>query len=203
MSTTEFNGQFCAGDGDVNFLRLIDESFAFFDPNPFVPNVAMLYKPAWNTFAEGANWRGWWIQNSYGFSYAATPFLGEPWFSILQRSWDMYWKTQGDGRRMGLYGGSPTANHLSSLIAPDGCLGDCASNEGIAYKQGDGDPAVHDWFYEATAAGVVMQAEMLLRTRDQTMLAKYLPQMARACDFIERTRDPDNHLFLVGPACNL
>ena len=27
--------------------------------------------------------------------------------------------------------------------------------------------------------------------------------MERACDFIERTRDPKNNLFLVGPACNL
>jgi len=27
--------------------------------------------------------------------------------------------------------------------------------------------------------------------------------MERACDFIEKTRDPKNNLFLVGPACNL
>ena len=27
--------------------------------------------------------------------------------------------------------------------------------------------------------------------------------MERACDSIERTRDPKNNLFLVGPACNL
>jgi hypothetical protein len=62
---------------------------------------------------------------------------------------------------------------------------------------------VHDWFYEATAAGLVMQAEILLTSRDRKALAHYLPKMERACDAIERTRDPENNLFLVGPACNL
>ena len=62
---------------------------------------------------------------------------------------------------------------------------------------------IHDWFYEATAAGVVMQAEILLTSRDRKAMAHYLPKMERACDFIEKTRDPKNNLFLVGPACNL
>lgn len=70
-------GQYCEGKGDADFLRLIDESFAFFHPNPTVPNITMLYKPEWDTFTEGAGWGAWWIQNSYGFSYAATPFLEE------------------------------------------------------------------------------------------------------------------------------
>jgi hypothetical protein len=73
----------------------------------------------------------------------------------------------------------------------------------IAYKQGDGDPKVHDWFYEATAAGIVMQAEILLTNRDQKAIDRYLPKMERACNCIEKTRDPKNNLFLVGPACNL
>jgi len=203
MIQKSFKGHYCEGEGDEAFLRLIDESFAFFHPNATVPNIAMLYKPEWDTFAEGCNWKGWWIQNSYGFSYAATPFLAEPWFSILQRSWNLFWDNQGDGRRMGLHGGSPTANHLSPLIAPDGCLGDCAAPGQIAYKQGDGKAEDHDWFYEATAAGVVMQAEILLRHRDLAAVRTYLSKMERACDFIEKTRDPKNNLFLVGPACNL
>ena len=65
------------------------------------------------------------------------------------------------------------------------------------------DSDVHDWFYEATAAGVVMQAEILLANRDTNALVHYLPKTERACDFIERARDPKNHLFLAGPACNL
>ena len=69
--------------------------------------------------------------------------------------------------------------------------------------QGDGDRSVHARFYEAAAAGVVMQAEILPVSRNIGALAAYLPNMKRARDFIERTRDPRNNLFLVGPACNL
>src|SRR5512135_1177988 len=103
---TIYEGKYCSGTGDVEFLRLIDESFAFFHPNPVVPNLTMVYEPRWDTFVEGAGWGGWWIQNAYGFSYAATPFLQEPWFSTLQRSWDLHWDNQGDGKRMSLWGGS-------------------------------------------------------------------------------------------------
>jgi hypothetical protein len=62
---------------------------------------------------------------------------------------------------------------------------------------------MHDWFYEATAACLVMQAEILLANHDKEALSRYLPKMERACNFIERTRDTKNNLFLVGPACNL
>lgn len=205
-----YNGKFCQGEGDLKFLRLIDESFAFFHPNPAVPNLTMVYKPEWDTFTEGAGWGAWWIQNSYGFSYAVTPFLEEPWFTILQRSWDIFWDNQGDGKRMGMLNGKPIVDGLptkgfplSTLIAPDGCLGDGALPGEIAYKQGDGNVVIHDWFYETTAAGVVMQCEILLTSRDTKAIAYYLPKMERACDFIEKTRDPKNNLFLVGPACNL
>jgi hypothetical protein len=197
-----YEGKYCSGTGDTDFLRLIDESFAFFHSNPVVPNLTMIYNEEWNTFIEGAGWGGWWIQNSYGFSYAATPFLQEPWFSILQQSWDLFWDNQGDGIRKGLWGDG-TPNKLSELVAPDGCLGDVAAPGKIVYKQGDSDVNMHDWFYEATAACLVMQAEILLANRDETALSHYLPKMERACDFIERTRDEKNNLFLVGPACNL
>lgn len=201
---SRYDGKFCAGAGDVAGLKLIDESFAFLHADPRVPNLTMVYQPDWDTFCEGAGWGGWWIQNSYGFSYAATPFLQEPWFSTLQRSWDLFWDNQGDGQRMGNMGGGDDVNHpLKKLVAPDGCLGDCACPGKIVYKQGDGDPQNHDWFHEATAAGVVMQAEILLVQRDRKALARYLPKMEKACDSIEKTRDPKNNLFLVGPACNL
>ncbi len=198
----QYDGRFCSGKGDVDFLRLIDESFAFFHPNPTVPNLTMVYKPEWDTFTEGAGWGAWWIQNSYGFSYSVTPILEEPWSTLLQHSWDLFWDNQGDGKRKGAWGdGKP--NQLSELVAPDGCLGDAAAPGKIAYRQGDGKVKIHDWFYEATAAGVVMQAEILLVNRDLKMVRRYLPHMERACNFIEKTRDPGNNLFLVGPACNL
>ncbi len=125
--SNRFEGKYCDGVGDLGYLRLIDESFAFLHANPYLPNLTMVYQPDWDTFEEGAGWGGWWIQNGYGFSYAATPFLQEPWFSTLQHSWDLFWSNQGDGKRMGLWGGSATASPpLSSLVATDGCLGDCA-----------------------------------------------------------------------------
>lgn len=200
--TDTYEGSFVSGTGDVDFLRLIDESFAFFNPNPVVPNLTMVYRPDWDTFTEGAGWGAWWIQNSYGFSYAVTPFLQEPWFSMLQRSWDLFWDNQGDGVRKGMWG-SDTTRILHQLIAPDGCLGDAAAPGQIAYRQGDGDVKSHDWFYEATAAGIVMQSEILLASRNMNAISKYLPHMERSCDFIERARDTLNNLFLVGPACNL
>lgn len=198
-----YDGAFVSGEGDTTFLRLIDESFAFFHPNPVLPNLTMVYNPDWDTFVEGAGWGGWWIQNSYGFSYSATPFLQEPWFSMLQRSWDMHWNNQGDGKRKSMWGGSEKATWFSYLVGPEGSLGDMASPEWIAYKQGDGDQELHDWFYEAAAAGLVMQAEILLVNRDLKAIQYYLPKMERAADFIEKTRDPRNNLFLVGPASNL
>jgi len=202
LSDREYKGKYCSGKGDIGYLQMIDESFAFFHPNPVVPNLTMLYNSGWDTFVEGAGWGAWWIQNSYGFSYAATPFLLEPWISILQHSWDLFWDNQGDGVRKGMWGDG-TPNKLSELVAPDGGLGDTAAPGKIIYKQGDGDVDMHDWFYEATAACLVMQAEILLSNRDMTALTHYLPKMERACNFIERTRDPKNNLFLVGPACNL
>ena len=202
LKTFTYEGKYCSGAGDINFLRLIDESFAFFHPNPVVPNLTMIYNADWDTFTEGAGWGAWWIQNSYGFSYSATPFLQEPWSGVLQRSWDLFWDNQGDGKRKGGWG-EETPNQLSELVAPDGSLGDAAAPKHIIYKQGDGDVKMHEWFYEATAAGVVMQSEILLVNHDKKACDHYLPKMERACDFIEKTRDPKNNLFLVGPACNL
>ena len=202
-SSISYDGKFCSGSGDINYLRLIDESFAFLNPNPVVPNVSMIYEPKWDTFVEGAGWNAWWIQNSYGFSYAATPFLKEPWFSLLQNSWDLFWNNQGDGKRMGDPQSDGKPGSVWSLVAPDGSLGDTGLPTKIIYKQGDGDFSIHDWFYEATAAGLVMQAEILLASRNMKEIEYYIPKMELACDFIERARDPKNNLFLVGPACNL
>ncbi len=202
---SNYNGKYCKGEGDVKFLRLIDESFAFFHPNPTVPNISMLYEPNWNTLVESGGWSAWWIQNSYGFSYSVSPFLQEPWVSILQRSWDMFWNNQGDGKRMGRPYSKDDSDGgpLMRLVAPDGSLRDAAFPTEIIYKQGDGNIEIHDWFYEATAAGVVVQCEILLTNRNQKAIAHYLPMMERACNFIEKTRDSKNNLFLVGPACNL
>lgn len=196
-----FIGAHCEGIGDLRWLQLLEDSFRFFHAAGDLPNLTHLYHPEWDTLNEGFGWRGWWLQNSYGFSYAATPFLQEPWLTLLQNSLDLHWTKQGDGIRRGRFGtlGAP----YFGLVGADGVLGDVATQEGIAYKQGDGDVHAHDWFHEGTAAAVVMQAEILLRTRDLEAARIYLPKMHRACESIERARDPNNNLFLVGPGSNL
>jgi len=131
----------------------------------------------------------------------AIPLLDEFWAHILQNSYDAFWKRIGDGKRIGADSGSPD-QRLYSLCAPDGALGDAVLDEGIAYRQGDGDFMSYDWFYEATAAGVNMQAEMLLFDRRPEQLRKYLPLLWRSLNHIEATR-AENGLFLVGTAANL
>lgn len=204
MNPETFTGVCCGGNGDAAFLRLIDDSWRMMRPAADLPNISMIYHQATDTFREGFFWNGWWIQNSYGFAYGAVPFLTPLWLEVLQRSLDLFWDRIGDGKRRGAETPRKGDSPLMKLVAPDGSLGDCvAFGQGIIYKQGDGDIALHDWFYEAAAAGVVMQSEILLRQRDREKTLRYLPLMKRSCDFIESIRDPGNGLFLAGPASNL
>lgn len=195
-SGAEYRGRYCAGKGDVEYLRLIDRSFECFHPSPGVPNISMLYYPEWDCLIEGAKWDAWWIQNSYGPTYCALPFLREPWVTFLQHSQDMWFDNQGDGKKGGW-------DQFATLIGPEGCLCDCARPNGAIYRQGDCNWAMHDWGFEFTAAGVVMQSELLLISRDMAGIKRYLPKLEKACAFIESRRDPKNGLFLVGPAADL
>ena len=72
---------------------------------------------------------------------------------------------------------SATTQPILTLIAPDSSLGDAARPRGFIYKQGDGNIGIHDWFYGATAAGVVMQSEILLINRDKKEIVYYLIKM--------------------------
>lgn len=193
LNAEKYNGRYCSGTGDVEYLKLIDASFGFFRPNPDTPNISMLYYPEWDCLIEGSSWPGWWIQNSYGPTYCALPFLHEPWLTFLQNSQDMWFAHQGDGK-------TPRAH---DLVGPDGCLCDCATPETAHMRQGDCRWDMHDWGLEFTAAGVVMQAELMLVNRDLDAVRRYLPNLERACEFLETRRDPKNGLFLAGPAANL
>jgi hypothetical protein len=156
----------------------------------------MLYMPSWNGLVEGPTWDAWWIQNSYGPTYSVLPFLQEPFVTFLQNSQDLWFDQMGDGKRVGA---PPPFN----WVAPDGCLCDAARPGWIVYRQGDGRPHIHDWGMEFTAAGLLLQSELLLIGRDTQALAKYLPRLERCANFIETRRDPTNNLFLAGPAGNL
>jgi len=191
-----FEGRFFRGVGDREYLRLLDLSRRVFAPDPEFQNLAMLYIPAWNGLVEGPTWDAWWVQNSYGTTYGALPFLPEPFLTFLQNSQDLWFDQMGDGKRVG-------APPPFDWVAPDGCLCDAARPGWIVYKQGDGRTHLHDWGLEFTAAGLLMQAELLLIRRDPQATRRYLPKLERCARFIETRRDPTNNLFLAGPAANL
>lgn len=192
----EFAGTYLEGKGDVEYLELLDFSRRVFDPNPEYQHLAMLYTPVWNGLVEGPTWGAWWIQNSYGTSYAALPFLQEPFVTFLKNSQDLWFSQMGDGK-------TPRPFGRFRLVPPDGCLCDAASPGWFVAKQGDGRVDIHDWGLEFTAAGLLMKAEALLVSRDVEALPYYLPRLRRCAAFIESRRDPKNDLFLAGPAANL
>lgn len=189
----EFVGKHYRGKGDVEYLELLEKARRFFDPDPVLPNISMLYSPTLNSLVEGPTWDAWWIQNSYGTTYCALPFYQEPYLTFLQNAQDFWFDQMGDGKRVG-------ANNWQ---APDGCLCDCARPGWIMYKQGDGKINIHDWGVGFTAAGILMQSELLLISRDKNAIGHYLPMLERSADFIDSRRDPGNNLFLAGPAGNL
>ncbi|MCU0961971.1 MAG: LamG domain-containing protein [Pirellulaceae bacterium] len=191
-----FEGTYFTGQGDVEYLQLLDYARRMFAPDPELQNVAMLYTPAWNGFVEGPTWGAWWIQNSYGPTYCALPLLDEPLSTFLQNAQDLWFDQMGDGQRTWTHDGQ-------ELVIPDGQLCDAASPGWVVPKQGDGRVGIHDWGVEFTAAGLVMQAELLLISRDEEAIARYLPKLRRCADLLESRRDPANNLFLAGPAGNL
>ena len=193
-----FEGKHYRGRGDVQYLQLLDIARRMFAPDPEFQNLSMLYTPIWNGFVEGPTWNAWWIQNSYGTTYCALPFFREPYITFLQNSQDLWFDQMGDGHREGCPG-----TPRNSWIAPDGQLCDAAMPGCIIYKQGDGRTRIHDWGVEFTAAGVLMQSELLLISRDPQAIAHYLPKLERSANFLDTRRDPKNNLFLAGPAGNL
>lgn len=192
----KFEGEFFSGRGDTEYLQLLDISRRMFSPDHQYQNVAMLYNPSWNGFVEGPTWGAWWIQNSYGPTYCGLPIFDEPLFTFLQNAQDLWFDQMGDGKRIWKRGGK-------EYVIPDGQLCDAANQQWSIPKQGDGNVAIHDWGIEFTAAGLVMQAELLLISRDEKAISHYLPLLRRCAGFIESRRDPDNNLFLAGPAGNL
>jgi hypothetical protein len=198
LADERFEGKHFQGSGDVEYLKLLDLAGRMFAPDPELQNLSMLYTPKWNGLVEGPTWDAWWIQNSYGTSYCALPFLEEPYLTFLQNSQDLWFSQMGDGKRAGCPG-----NKSINWVAPDGQLCDAALPGCIIYKQGDGRTAMHDWGLEFTAAGIVLQAELLLIGRDRNAIAHYLPLLERAANFLDTRRDPGNNLFLAGAAANL
>jgi hypothetical protein len=62
---------------------------------------------------------------------------------------------------------------------------------------------MHDWGFGFTAAGIILQSELLLVSRDMDSIKKYIPLLENSAEFIETRRDPERNIFLVGAAGNL
>ena len=199
-----YNGKYVFGTGSEEKLRLIDRSFEMLSPTPNLPSIQMVWNSKADTFKEGFIWgNGFWMQNSYGFVYGAAPLFNEQWRRTLQNSLDLFWDHMGDGKRIGTDSGIPDPElACMNFCAPDGSLGDCVFETGIVYRQGDGDFDRYDWFFEATACGILLECEILLFERDAEKIKKYIPLMRRSMEHIE-SRRAENGLFLVGASANL
>src|SRR2546423_10652722 len=79
----QFVGKHFSGAGDIEYVELLDISRRMFEPDPQYQNMSMLYEPKWNGLLEGPTWECWWIQNSYGTTYASLPFLHGPLVTFL------------------------------------------------------------------------------------------------------------------------
>ena len=203
MTAERFSGRFYGGQGDLEYLQLLETAGRMFAPDPELQNIAMFYMPAWNGLVEGPTWGAWWIQNSYGPTYCMLPFSQEPLRTFLQNSQDLWFDQMGDGKTVRPHENYTRPSKPYQWVPPDGCLCDCASPGRFVAKQGDGRIDLHDWAMEFTAAGVVLQAELLLIDRDAKAIQHYLPKLRRSANFIETRRNPKNNLFLAGPAANL
>jgi len=189
-----------------SFLELLDTAIRQYSADEYeFQSVNQLYRGDWDGVMEGPTWGAWWTQNSFGPTMAGLPFMSDVTYAAHFHSMRWWFAGIGDGDAQGLTREGP---------APDGCLCDAAMPcvpraPGVEtcayYKQGDGLVPLHDWTIEETLSGVVMQAEMLLISRNVTGTEEYMPLFMRTSDLLESRRDPAtaNTTFLTGPSTNL
>ena len=222
-TASAFNGNWIKGKGNTETLKLIDQAFESMQPSSQMANLPLLYKRDWDGIVEATNWPCWWIQNSFGPSYGMMPFLQEPYATWLDHSQALWFRMMGDEKRADDKG----------FIAPDGSLCDAAGvylnggeslgfgdprtigrysdpkldgtihNEWVVFRQGDGEVDVHDWFFGAAAAGLILEAERLLVRHNIEKAKERLPQLQRVAAFLDSRRDQNSNLLKAGRAANL
>lgn len=60
---------------------------------------------------------------------------------------------------------------------------------------------IHDWTIEETLSALVMQAELLLISRNMTLVSAMLPLFLRTSNLLESRRDSTTNMFLTGLVC--
>eukprot|EP00656_Telonema_subtile_P052705 TRINITY_DN7418_c0_g1_i2.p1 TRINITY_DN7418_c0_g1~~TRINITY_DN7418_c0_g1_i2.p1 ORF type:complete len:421 (-),score=84.05 TRINITY_DN7418_c0_g1_i2:45-1307(-) len=192
------------GAGDPDFLELISYARRSLGELPGTSSadweyqtLPMLYSGAEDGLLEGPTWGAYWTQNSYGTAMTCLPFLEDVAFKGIRESQNWWFNNMADGTNA--YAGG------SQGWAPDGCSCDNGEPSGCNFKQGDGNVPIHDWTLEETLSAVVMQAELLLISRNQSAILEFLPQALRTSNLIEGRRDPASGMtaFLSGPSSNL
>ena len=222
-SDYDYKGRWIEGDGDTTSLKLIDKAFESMDVSSEMANLAMFYKRDWDGLVlSNTAWPAWWIQNTYGASYGMMPFLEEPYATWMKNAQGLWFRQMADGKR-------PDNN---GYIAPDGSLCDATAiyrnggsdlgfadirnpdstgliNDGMIkieatwYRQGDAGHDSNDWGIGFTAAGLVMESERLLVSRDHEAIRKQLPQLKRVASFLDNRRDREMNLLKGGKGSNL
>jgi len=218
-----YQGKWVEGVGDVRSLELIDKAFDSIGVSAEMANLAMFYKRDWDGLVlSNTAWPGWWVQNTYGGSYGMMPFLEEPYATWMKNAQELWFREMADGKR-------PDAN---GYVAPDGSLCDCTLifrnggrdlgfghfgwphstdpiNDGqikmkaTYYRQGDAGHQSNDWGIGFTAAGLVMECERLLVSRDLEATRRQLPQLKRVAAFLDSRRDTKTNLLKGGKGSNL
>ena len=206
-SKTTFDGTYYSGawsgSDDSDYLSLLDASRRAFGESTvdsFRQSVPMLYSGSQDGLLEGPTWAAWWTQNSYGTTMASLPFLPDVTMHALSQSQNWWFNNMADGK----HSAYPDAS-ASQGWAPDGMLCDNGSPQDCNYKQGDEDVPIHDWTLEESLSALVMQAELLLITRNASGIRVFLPLFLRTSNLIESRRDPATSMttFLSGPSSNL
>ena len=85
--TSEFEGVFCRGVGEIEFLKMLDDCWKTIDgPGQ---NLMMCYSKELDSFYEGPDWKGVWTQNTYGM-YIWTSLLPDKQFGMLDRAYNVW-----------------------------------------------------------------------------------------------------------------
>ena len=158
----DYKGKYISGSGDTEYLELLDKAYRMIRPDGELENLSLLYYPAWNGFVEGPTWDAWWIQNSFGPTYTMLPLMDQAYRTFIANSQELWFSNQGNDDRKDFLG----------YVAPKGSLCDAARPGWVVFRQGDGQHAIHDWPFGFTAAGIILQSELLLVSRDKDSIQK-------------------------------